>query len=882
MNRRQLFTAAFGLAASPGVAQALLPPDPARPASVNGVPSGAIIYPQTPAELVTPSSLQYPPYTVLRYLSAAQISDVLAGTLGQDVSAAIVTAQSVSKILTFQAGQYLVASNLTLSSKIAPLPGAVLWVNAGVTLTINAAVIANSGQIFISGPGTVVFGHEASSDGWRPEWFGGKPSQVIPTGSITGGTPTLTVSSALGLEFGAGIAVFGAGAVPAVPTRLTLVNNSGSGKSYNVQIAAVLSNSGVSAATSIVSIASGTTPNITASWNPVANAVIYLVFLNGNLIGATHGASYSIGTTAVSGALFTHCPTTAPAVSAGGWLTSIIKGISGTTVTLNDRAIGTATAQAVRLDATVGLQTCLNAADAAYGFGQLVPGTLGARTTAILLGSGIYNLTSTLIAKGMFSILGQGGNWIYGSVILKNQIYANAFVVQGSSHDAISVGCTFDKWQMCEANVAYRFTPAASDYYMRFLGWNGSAAIQSNSIYFLSGMRCNCINGIWTSHGDDWVIEGTVDGGVNFFHQQLDANVPTTTQFTNAQIRTNCYQPQQCAFYLSSANGVTFSGGRYNNVVSPGGASTGSSTSAIIQLAPAGGTAVNNIAIVGNSFMFTRTVLNAGKSSGVTFTGNSIGGLAGAGMVLNGVSDYTINNNTWNFQPGRTENIIAFNSSGANRSVDISHNVFDMTNTSAQYAITTSNAAVNNSVLTNSKVVKNVVVGPASARSIDWIDLGSEMEVTGTYTFAGSYPTAYAFGTLSAAQAYSSAIIDVRWNSSIKKSGVSVGEETGFSTILVAQAGGTSAAAVSSVGTPTAVRMEYNGDPVGASPTTTYTVSMPSSAPANTPGSLNLSVTCTAAGGAMARPTTVSTTLLISTRGLGSSQGIGTLALKLS
>jgi hypothetical protein len=353
--------------------------------------------------------------------------------------------------------------------------------------------------------------------------------------------------------------------------------------------------------------------------------------------------------------------------------------------------------------------------------------------------------------------------------------------------------------------------------------------------------------------------------------------VPTTNAFTDSLISVNLYQPQFVGFYLSSANGVVFTGCRFNNVVP-----TGSSASAVIQLAPSGGTAVNNIAITGNSFLNTRTCLNAGTSTGVTFSGNSVGGLAGQALLLNGVSGYTINGNTFNFQPGQTANFIAFNSSSANSNVDISHNVFDLTNTSAQYAITTSNAAGSNTVLTNSKVVKNTTIG-ATVRTIDWIDLGSEMEVQATYSFLGSYPTAYQIGTLSAAQSYSSAIIDLRWNSSINKTSVSAGEETGYSTILIAQAGGTSTPAISSIGAPVAARMEFNAGAVGASPTTTYSIATaPSSAPASGQGSINLSVTCTAAAGAMAAPTQVSTTLLISTRGLPSAQGTGTFALKVT
>lgn len=78
-------------------------------------------------------------------------------------------------------GRHYMGANLTLSDPnnvalgqgraLVFQPGAVLVVPAGVTLTINAPIVANPQMIF-SGAGTVLLGKAAAPDGIRSEWFG--------------------------------------------------------------------------------------------------------------------------------------------------------------------------------------------------------------------------------------------------------------------------------------------------------------------------------------------------------------------------------------------------------------------------------------------------------------------------------------------------------------------------------------------------------------------------------------------------------------------------------------------------------------------------------------------------------------------------------------
>ena len=84
--------------------------------------SSQITYDQTPAEIaagVTPVSYQYVTNNVFRYLTAAQIANVIAGTLTLDCTAGIqnainVAAAGFTRLVYFPGGYYLISSPLSL------------------------------------------------------------------------------------------------------------------------------------------------------------------------------------------------------------------------------------------------------------------------------------------------------------------------------------------------------------------------------------------------------------------------------------------------------------------------------------------------------------------------------------------------------------------------------------------------------------------------------------------------------------------------------------------------------------------------------------------------------------------------------------------------
>jgi hypothetical protein len=830
-----------------------------------------VFYARNAAEIaagITPTSYGYPPGNLFRYGAT--------GNGVTDDSAAIVQAQQAGVNVSYDTGVFYVGTFVTLTGTHQP-HGGKIYVGAGVTVTVNCFVVGDT-RVWLSGPGTVAFGTNArGAGGWRPEWFGGKPSQVNPTGNISVGSVTLVVSSATDLETGVGISIAGAGLAPATPGVPALVNNSGSGTAYTIAIAAVHYNGGVSAVSSNT-INSGATPNITATWtvSGTAGVVLYLVYVNGVLVGSTPNLSYSVGTAAASGALFTGCPLAAPSAPLAGVLTTLIQGLSGTTVTLAAPAIATVAGGVCKLDCTVALQTCHTACDASYGTGPPPAGSgaQGWRTNAIVFDTGVYNLSSPVIAKGLFSYNGAGCNWNTGSSLVKNQIYANAIIAQGCTYDGLSMGSTFDKVQFVETNVAYTYTPGASNYFFRFMGYNGTTGYQSNSIYFLDSTRFTTINAIWLSHGDDWKISSIFDAGLNFVHQQPDTGLSSAYQWDFKFVGVQGYQPQNFAIYATSVSCGVVSGCLFNGVTP-----AGSTASAIISLQTGSGASIANVTITGNVFQNTRTVLNALNCSALTFANNSVSLLAGSGLVFSGCNNCVIGAGTWNFQAGQTTNFIVFSSAGAvNTNFEID-GVFDMTNSSALYAITASNATANNTILTSSKI-KGRVLG-STARLIDWVDMGSEADITVTYSFAGSYPTSYGIGTFSAMPANTPGpVLEIEWNTSLGKTGVSNGAESGTVNVLLTQSS-TAAGAVATYVTGTSTRIGQT-NPAGtadATPTTTYSATPPTT---TATGTLNLTVTCPTAGAAMASPTLVATTLTLRSKGQPSSQSTTAFAMRIN
>ena len=86
-------------------------------------------------------------------------------------------ALAAGKTLYFPKGTYKVGSNLTISVPVSFARGASIFVSSGLTLTLNAEIIAGRWRIFQwSGTG-VIRGHMNGQD-VLPEWWGAQPAFV--------------------------------------------------------------------------------------------------------------------------------------------------------------------------------------------------------------------------------------------------------------------------------------------------------------------------------------------------------------------------------------------------------------------------------------------------------------------------------------------------------------------------------------------------------------------------------------------------------------------------------------------------------------------------------------------------------------------------------
>ncbi|MEW5725261.1 MAG: right-handed parallel beta-helix repeat-containing protein [Thermodesulfobacteriota bacterium] len=95
------------------------------------------------------------------------------GFTGAAISAALTEIGANVRILALAPGAWTISSDLTIPANVTlwPMPGAILNVAAGKTLTLNHKPLAGLDQIF-SGTGTVVFGSGAV-DELFPQWWGG-------------------------------------------------------------------------------------------------------------------------------------------------------------------------------------------------------------------------------------------------------------------------------------------------------------------------------------------------------------------------------------------------------------------------------------------------------------------------------------------------------------------------------------------------------------------------------------------------------------------------------------------------------------------------------------------------------------------------------------
>jgi hypothetical protein len=133
---------------------------------------GAILYPQTPAELaagVTPTNYGFDGYYARRY--GAPIDGVASAV------AAITAADSVAvagvALTIFSPGTYLIDSNLTLNAGAYILPGAKFSISTGKTLTFaaNSKLVAGDTMQIFSGLGNVTYATDTVAETFAA-WFG--------------------------------------------------------------------------------------------------------------------------------------------------------------------------------------------------------------------------------------------------------------------------------------------------------------------------------------------------------------------------------------------------------------------------------------------------------------------------------------------------------------------------------------------------------------------------------------------------------------------------------------------------------------------------------------------------------------------------------------
>jgi hypothetical protein len=240
--------------------------------------------------------------------------------------------------------------------------------------------------------------------------YGASGSASTTTGSITSGSTSLSLSSALDFANGQGVVVLNAGPATSIGasclTALASINGSGS-TSYTYRVEGRDNNGGVTAAGCTATLATGVatlgtyqagTAGITmnqVSWTTGTNAMCTLVWRSKNggafqLLGCFTGTS--IYDTGLPAQTILGAPATPPSSPLANWLaTTIVSGAHTTTLTLAAPASTTVSGAIVQHDDTAAITAAF------------------AANTAVSFPAGTYTVRGLQIPSTVRAVVGAGG-----------------------------------------------------------------------------------------------------------------------------------------------------------------------------------------------------------------------------------------------------------------------------------------------------------------------------------------------------------------------------------------------------------------------------------------------------------------------------------------
>lgn len=252
--------------------------------------------------------------------------------------------------------------------------------------------------------------------GFNVKDYGASGSDQRTTGSISAGSTTLTITSAIDFKNGQGIAIARAGAACTLtaPTGGSISQVGATGTTvYEYQVCALDLNNGMSPASPIFSISTGasslSTSNYnTLSWSAVSGAVAYVIYgrttTQKYIRAVVSGTSWKDTGTTSFGAPFNITGTSAPSVQTPRTLfTKIVSGGGTTTLTLANAAVtSTSGNQNVLHDDTQAILDALAVTEPLSATLLFSSGTFNYRaqinsTKTHLKGSGRQNTTLQLI-----------------------------------------------------------------------------------------------------------------------------------------------------------------------------------------------------------------------------------------------------------------------------------------------------------------------------------------------------------------------------------------------------------------------------------------------------------------------------------------------------
>jgi hypothetical protein len=393
---------------------------------------------------------------------------------------------------------------------------------------------------------------------------------------------------------------------------------------------------------------------------------------------------------------------------------------------------------------------------------------------------------------------------------------------------------------------------------------------------------------IYLSHGGDFrFVDCVWDFGLIGIMQIRDPAVPATTKFQDVRFDGGTMvNVQQTGMFLSNVESLTING----MVFGPVYGISGNASSCCIVLQPQlSGDTINAVNINGVAFDTCWGGISAsnGAVSG-TVSGININAPnfrthgAAAPITLDGVANINISNVQCAFSASvGAIPVILVTPAKLSTGVTINGLTVDMSNTTSVYAIVSVNSGGVNTSLVAPKLKNITLLGgtPASQRAIDWFDLSGEAELNQVLAIGGSYPTAALLATLTPQVSNAVAVMELTWSTTIVKNSVGEGQEVGRVSIQIAQLGGTTASPMNQNAITTPLRTGVNGETTLAPPTTTFTLSGPTTAGT---GSIAYSVTCPAAGSTMASPTAVDVVCHWSIKGVTSPYQNAPASIKLA